>query len=331
MIPTTTTTTLNSHVVRQDYQIKSNKKVDILIVDDNSGSMEYEQRSMAKRMSTFLNQLSGLDWRVAVTTTDPRSSAIWGDGRIVEMKGLPRQYFIDSSMDSDRAQKILGNTLQRPETGSPYEQGIYATYRAIERSFMTSKEKACSCTSSHASSTNYGKNSACRSPNQDFFRDDANFATIVISDEDESKKKEKNIPENLLKFVKSTWKDKNFAFHSIVTRPGDVACKKGHGASYGNIYARMSQLTGNGTVGGAIIGSVCETDYGSQLAGIGDSVQQMQRVIPLKCAPIGSSTSSVVVWLNGSNYTASYEVQGDRLVFSSRLPAGQYSLEYRCP
>ena len=73
--------------------LASSQKNRILIVDDNSGSMHYEQKSMAQRMSTFLQQLKGLDWRVAITTTDPKHS-VYGDGRLLEMKGLAGKYYI---------------------------------------------------------------------------------------------------------------------------------------------------------------------------------------------------------------------------------------------
>lgn len=292
--------------IHQRVEIKSNNKVDILIVDDNSASMIYEQQSMAKRMSTFLNQLSGLDWRIAITTTDPYHKT-WGDGRLLAMKGLTNQFMITSAMPAQQAQKVLGDTIQRSEQGNASEQGIYATFRAVERSFATAANN-----------------------NKTFFRSDANFATIVISDEDESAKEHRNIPENLVNYIQSKWASKIFAFHSIITKPGDTKCQSTYGATFGVTYQKMSLLTGAGTVGGAIIGSVCEADYGSQLKGIGDSVQQMQKIINLQCQPEGSVDSAVTVKLNGSNYTAPYQVQGLKLVFASNLPAGQYELSYRC-
>lgn len=291
--------------VTQNHEIKSNNKVDILLVDDNSASMEYEQESMAKRMSTFMSVLAGLDWRIAITTTDPTHN-VWGDGRLLDMKGLGKQNYISSETDPKKAQKALEDTIQRSEIGNSSEQGIFATYRAVERSLNSTD------------------------PNAQFFRNDANFATVVISDEDESAKQMRNIPENLLSFVQKTWPAKNFAFHSIINRSGDTQCKNTYGNTYGATYEKMSRLTGAGMVGGAIIGSVCESDYGSQLKGIGDSVQAMQKIIDLQCTPIGDVNSSVVVLLNGSNYTSPYTVNGTRLVFQTNLPVGKYVLQYSC-
>lgn len=294
--------------ITQNASIKSQNKVDILLITDNSGSMQYEQQSMAKRMGTFISKLQGLDWKIGITTTDPRNITL-GDGRLVPMKTLKNTYAITSAMNAASAQSILGQTIQRSETGFDQEQGIYVTYRSIERSLTSSDP------------TNAG-----------FLRADAAFAAVVISDEDESATGAKNKPENLLKFVQDTYKGtKKFVFHSIITKPGDAVCQKQQGFNYGTVYAKMSTLTGAGTVGGAIIGSVCEADYAGQLSGIGQSIQDMKRTIDLQCAPIGNVNSAVLINLNGQPYNERYEVQGAKVTFEKPLPAGDYRLEYDCP
>lgn len=292
--------------VEQSVDILASNKVDVLFVVDNSGSMAFEQQSMAQRMSSFMNQIVGLDYRIGITTTDP-SSREWGDGRLVPLAGQSGRYVVDASMPQGQAQALIGNTLQRRETGSPSEQGIYATYRAIERTLVS------------------GSN-----PNKLLFRPDAGLAVVVISDEDESATGPKNIPENLVSYVQWVWPGKLFSFHSIITIPGDDECRRTQGASFGVTYERMSRLTGLGTVGGALVGSVCAADYGTQLSGIGDSVRQMNKTMNLQCEPIGPTTSSVVVRYNGASFTDPYEVIGTKLVFQRNLPLGRYSLSYRC-
>ncbi len=296
--------------IAQDIEIKGNNKVDILMVIDNSGSMAYEQKSMADRMSKFMTQIKDLDYRIAVTTTDPRNIDL-GDGRLVKMKGSEK-YVLDKSIPLEKAQIILGKTLQRSEVGSGTEQGINATFRAVERSLETIKDK---------------KENKGDKDTEVLFRDDANFATVLISDEDESAKNYRNTPENLLKFIKTTWPTKNFAFHSIINKIGDEACRKTNGAAYGNVYTKMSQLTGLNTTGGSIIGSVCEFDYGSQLSGIGKSVQLMDQVMELKCAPVDGKVS---IKLNDKDFTANFKTQDKKLVFENNLPIGNYKLEYSC-
>jgi hypothetical protein len=288
------------------YEVKQSNKVDILIVIDNSGSMQYEQQSMAQRVGSMMNLVQGLDYRIGITTTDP-SNGTFGDGRLVQMKGMPTGTFVlDSTVSLTTAQTVLGNTLQRTETGSGSEQAIYATYRAVER-FLNVQDNG---------------------PHKSLFRADAGFAVLVISDEDESGTATKNKPENLLSFIKTTWPGKPFAFHSIITRPGDSVCKSTQGAAYGNIYKKMSELTGYGTTGGALIGDVCATDYAAQLAGIGNSVKEMTTVIELACAPTAGST--VMVDLNGAAYNGAYQIEGKKLVFDNALEVGKFSVRYWC-
>jgi len=57
-------------------QVGSGGKADILFVDDNSGSMSFEQVHMADRFSTFLSALNtqSVDYRIGVITDDTTSS-----------------------------------------------------------------------------------------------------------------------------------------------------------------------------------------------------------------------------------------------------------------
>ena len=293
--------------IAQSYEVKSQSKVDILLIIDNSGSMSYEQQSMGKRMATFMSNLEGLDYQIAVTTTDPRDSVSWGDGKFVPMVGMGTKtsssYILDTKTPLATAQTILSNTVQRTEAGSGSEQGIYATYRAVER-FLDTKTTS--------------------GPQKRFFRPDAAFTTVEITDEDESATGYKNIPLNLNSFVKKTWPSKAFAFHSIVTKPGDSACLAGEGERYGTIVAEMSRISEG------IVGSVCAADYGSQLAGIANGVQKLTKTIELQCNPLGDPASSVIILLDGANYTEPYLVQNDKIVFQKLLPIGKYELKYSC-
>lgn len=288
-------------ILTQNVDVNASRKVDILVVIDNSGSMGYEQSSMAQRVQNMLSVIRGLDWQIGITTTDPRSTANGGDGKLLPITGGGGRYILDSSMNEASAQTQFGNTVQTGFTGSGSEQGINATYRAVERSQSTSD------------------------PNhQALFRTGSHFAVVLISDEDESANTVKNDPNNLLQLVHNTWNgQKAFSFHSIITKPGDTQCRSTYGAAYGNRYQTMSNLTGG------IIGSVCETDYAAQLAGIGQGVRNTLKVITLQCPPIQSA--GITVTLNGSPYTAQTpSVDGVNLVFPSELPPGSYQVVYQC-
>jgi hypothetical protein len=289
----------------QTVEIKEDKKVDILIVVDNSGSMSFEQNNMASRVRNMLAILRGFDYRIAVTTTDPNTTrksggrTFYGDGDLIPIHGQNGALWVDSNLDEQIAQNALGLTLQRPEVGSGSEQGIKATYRFIERA------------------TTPGN------PLSTFFREGANFSTLVISDEDESANTEKNDPEKLLALISSKFnQQKAYSFHSIITKPGDTACFNGEGATYGHRYKKISDLTGG------VIGSVCESDYAAQVQGISTSIRDLIKQFTLTCSPLPEFP--ITIKKNGVTYSGNYTIEGVNLKFTEALPAGQYKIDYAC-
>lgn len=284
----------------QNVKVSENQKVDILIVIDNSGSMAYEQKSMASRVRSFLDVVKGLDWQIAVTTTDPDDKPL-GDGRLVPLYGKTGSYILKSSMPDADARYTLGMTLQRPETGSGVEQGIKASYRAVERAMASS------------------------GGNANFIRSDAQLAVLVISDEDESANGSKNDPANFIKFINTSFNgQKAMSFHSIITRPGDKACLSSEGYSYGYRYEEISKLTGG------VIGDVCATDYGAQLQGVAEGVRKTLKSITLTCAPVIDSMRSLLVLKDGQVYDGTRHMEGLNVVFDNMLPAGNYEVYYSC-
>lgn len=284
----------------QSVKVNEYKKVDILFVIDNSGSMAYEQKSMASRVRNFLDVVKGLDWQIAVTTTDPVHKTL-GDGRLVPLYGKTNSYILDSTMADAEARTTLGMTLQRPETGSGSEQGILAAYRAVERSM------------------------AAVGSNTNFIRQDSQLAVVLISDEDESANTSKNDPATFVKFIQDSFAgQKAMSFHSIIARPGDKACLNGEGAVAGFRYEQISKLTGG------VIGDVCATDYAAQVQGIAEGVKKTLKSLSLTCAPVIDQTKSLLVLKDGQVYNGTRQIQGLNLVFDNMLPAGNYEVYYSC-
>ncbi len=292
------------------------KPVDILFVVDNSGSMNEERANLAQRIDGMIEVIDGLDWQIAVISTDSTNNNNISDGRLIEMIGLPGEHILDASMNTAFAQQIFGNTVQNFGGGSGTEEGIYSTKRVIDRYLAGQKNHT------------------------DFIRDGADLNVVVLSDEDEhSNGNNKRIsPQEFLDFfTQSFGPQKNLVWHSIIYRPGDSGCTTG--AYEGDEYDELSRLTGYGEVGGAIIGDVCSLDYTSQLADIGQSVKDLTNSIKLKCAPYDldkDGTPEVIIYhRNDANsaytmYNAPHIYSGDRVVFDDLLPAGDYKVDYRC-
>lgn len=298
-------------------------KVDLLVVIDNSGSMRTEQQNMAARFATLIDQLQGLDWQIGVITTDVSSDANLKDGRLIAVD--PNYYVINSSMDIARAKADFARVIQRPETGSGNEQGIKATYRALQRALDSS--------------------SPVNQPNNSFIRADAALAVLVVTDANETPNgaaTDMNNGDRLFDFVYSSWQGrKSFIFNSLVVRSGDSVCLARDGnEDYGVAYERLSARTGG------IIGTVCAVDYGSQLEIIGQRIVAQVKSVSLECSPVdsnGDGRLDVGVYeirnvSSGGDYSAAvlgneimgYSIQGSNLIFQNYLAEGYYEVKYIC-
>ena len=301
----------------KSVEITASSKVDTLIVIDNSLSMGFEQKNMADRFTTFIDELSQLDWQLAITTTDVSADEDLKDGRLIKFSGFKNTSILNSKMNPDTVKDSFAKTIQRTETGNKNEQGIKATYRALERSQdLTTIDDA----------------------NRKLIRSDAALAVIVVSDADEtplvSKKGKslatvKNTPKGLLDFINKTWNGtKNISFHSIVVKDGDKEClDKDRNEDYGLSYIQLSKLT-NG-----LIGSVCEQDYGSQLKIIGQKVQTLIKTIRLDCAPAdtnGDGVEDIQLKNLDGKMMPGYHVDGLDVIFDEQLPMGTNTIDYKC-
>ncbi|MEK6774921.1 MAG: vWA domain-containing protein [Bdellovibrionota bacterium] len=299
-------------------------KVDLLVVIDNSKSMITEQANMAARFATLIDQLNGLDWQIGVITTDVSSDANLKDGRLIALDTAGSQFIISSQSDLIKAKEDFARVIQRPEIGSGNEQGIKATYRTLQRALD-------------------GNNLMVNKPNRDLIRSDAVFAVLVVTDANETpggSAEARNNGDNLFNFIANSWMGKKaFVFNSIVVKSGDSVCKAKDGnESYGAAYESLSNKTQG------IIGTVCATDYGSQLKLIGQKVVDQVKSIQLVCPPVdsnGDGKLDVGVFeslpINGGlspsvlgRELQGYVVQGMNLLFANPLPEGSYQVKYIC-
>lgn len=294
-----------------DINEVSSKTVDILMVIDNSGSMAFEQKNMADRFDAFIDQLQGLDWRVAIITTDVSKNEALRDGRLIAFDGLKGKTFVDSSMNINDVKVTFANTIQRPETGSGYEQGVKATYRAIERSQSSDPVNLA---------------------NKSFFRSSAALSIILVSDADETPKGYstiKNDPRQLLAKIKTIWPQKSVSFHSIVVKSEDNTCLSvNENESYGKTYELAASLT-NG-----IVGTVCAEDYGQQLQVIGQTTRDAVNTLTLHCKPVDANQDGQVdieiIGPNGQRVLQGFHLSEAQVKFDNLLPVGRTTARYSC-
>lgn len=301
-----------SKTVETFLQDDSAGKADILIVDDNSRSMDAEQSKMARKFSSFVSALSDIDYHIGVTTTDLDSKDFNMDGRLLPIANVGK--FISPSTIG--ASDAFLRTIQRPETAtcktsldscpSGNEQALGAAIRA-----MRQKDAA----------------------NSGFFRDRVDLTVVFLTDEDELSKRPSAAtkPSQVLNAFDSAFGgSKRFQAHAIVVVPGDQACLDAQNAQvadvanasdYGTAAAELAAMTG-GTVS-----SICDEDYAANLSAISENVRKLVSSFDLERAPIPGSVS---VRITPSSADPRFVVAGKRVTFESPPPAGSLvEISYR--
>jgi len=287
-----------------------NGKVDILFVDDNSGSMSVEQRKMGEKFPTFIDALEDLDYQIAIITTD-----VAGDGPLQNGRFIPfanGELFLTKAMDG--VSSLFLSNIMRPETiecdssgfksdscPSADERGIFAANRAIVRQ------------------------------EQDFFRNGAHLAIVILSDEDERSDSGEipgfgleieDTPPELLRVVEEALgEDKTLGVHAIVIRPGDTQCLSEQVSQanvrgfFGAVYADLAEMT-KGTVG-----SICADDYGAELGNIGENILSQVNSVELACEPV-DEVVTVIVTPEPANFETLVDVEHQRVWFNQNLAPG---------
>ncbi|MBX2996593.1 MAG: VWA domain-containing protein [Bdellovibrionaceae bacterium] len=372
------------------YAVTPNSgKVDILFVDDNSGSMSFEQNAIANRFSTFIATLDSknIDYRIGIITTDVsggsnparainRNGALQ-DGRLIEFSNsFPSHsgtglYYITPATANKTA--LFANTIRRPETLT-----CEAFLANNPSAGQTSSAYQANCPSPDESGI-YAANMTVQNNPNGFIRSDAHLAIVFIGDEDERSSlyhqtasyalAVADLPQALINKVEATYPGKSLKMHSIIVRPGaltvspqeasnrfaminagggvnasyapqtffsggDAGClniqsnqTNGVLGSYGYLYALATRLTGG------VEGDICASDYGSQLANIGDNIGESFAQRTLYCANPGQiDLQTPMVTFTPANNGNAYSISGNIIHFNPNLaPGTQAYLQYTCP
>lgn len=179
-------------------------KVDVLIVNDNSASMSFEQNELANRFNGFIQNLEnkGVNYRIGVVTTDISSSnnpprAANGNGALQDGNLIAfsngNKFLTKADGSISQKDTLFKTIIKRPET------------LACEN-FINSQLASCggsqSCMDTRRADPAYGVGYTAACPSGDergilaanlvvqnnpdsFLRPEADLAVIVLADEDE--------------------------------------------------------------------------------------------------------------------------------------------------
>ena len=189
-----------SHIEQTDAYNQEDmrpRKVDILFVVDNSGSMEQEQRNLATNFSNFINNIrqTAADFRIAIVTTDASWHTCMHSNQnavqcinLLRNQGLkqPYDFEIDGPFGSGRfeayhtfshsnpkcltpttpdLERVFAENIQVGIDGSGFEKGLMTMKTALELANTPGSGNDCN--------------------GEPFLRHDAILAVVVVSDEED--------------------------------------------------------------------------------------------------------------------------------------------------
>lgn len=288
-----------------------NKKVDILWVIDNSGSMGPKQTNLANSIASFMSQFvsKDMDYHIGVITTDIRAvdSAHPTDpnysGQDACLIGSPK--IITSSTAGATAK--LGANAEVGYYGTSYAKGIDAVKLALSAPRVT----------------------GC---NAGFIRNDAFLAVVFFSDDDDNDSATTSL--QLLDFLDSlrppfvtstNAKVRSYFLSAMVVRPGEVGSASCNAWSppvngVGTKFLSLAGQTSGSTA------SICDADFSPALLDVSTHILEAATAVQLARIP-DESTISVTIDGNAIAKDAvngwTYDSATNRIFFhGASIPVG---------
>ncbi|MBK7864547.1 MAG: VWA domain-containing protein [Archangiaceae bacterium] len=258
--------------VRVDaYSQQAASRIDVLWVVDNSGSMAARQENLAKNFQAFIDvfQKSGIDFRIAVTTTDifKEKGALVGTPKII----TPTTANVAST---------FANNVRVGTNGSPYEAGLAAAQLALNLQARTNGPKLTArktCTDAcKVNSMQLECEEACfKTVPIDFLRPEAYLYLVFVTDEEDESSQDVRYFWRSFETTKGIGNDGTVTTAAIMGDTPTNTC----GAGPGTRYKALSDLTGGE------VGSICDTNFSATLRKLATNAVGLKRKFALAATP----------------------------------------------
>jgi hypothetical protein len=258
--------------------------VDILIVMDNSGSMEYEQANMSTKMLPLLSSLNNASWKIGVVTTDKADSCM----RSVITKG-----------EADAETKFK-TAMKAGHTGSGTERGLYQAVKGLSCPGMSWLRTNSSLAVLIVSDEDNCSNNNCGSSTEDNAQESPSYLLNYISSD---------LGREL---------GKKARVYGLIWHPSQTQAQCPTGLVRGTTYASAISTSGGKW------GSICASDYSATLNSISQDIAvTLESQFVLSYAPNAGSVQ-VKVTPSGGTETAwtGFTVTGNVLTFTNIPPQG---------
>ena len=334
------TCTVNTQGVNEyNYSIRVGP-VGIIVVIDPSESMVPEQEKMVSNFHNLVNNVSHLDWRMSVTTTDVANERgkflQFPNGKDMisvntshakeEFRGMIKQ--IQDIQEARRSACRKSSNYKKCPSGD--ERAIYAVNLALDRG--------------HAELFGHG-----------------HLVIIILSDENERSNggkytgdplEEYDLPETLVSKVKHQLGPRQtISVHPIVIRSlrknadgkavfrPDVSCfnkqNKQEVSHYGTMYEELAfpdnELKALGGIVEGHTGSICAADYGAELGAMASKIVTNSQIEKLPCNPENPEDLQVTFSPEPESLVELTVDENNFLRMNPAVPAGTIvSVKVRC-
>jgi hypothetical protein len=231
-------------------------EVDILLVVDNSCSMQDEQNQLSEGFDRFVEyfEVADVDYHIGVTTTDMESD----QGALHAAGGYP---FI--TPETPNPADVFRDNVQVGINGWPWEKGL--------------------ASAAHALSDNLAEGA-----NAGFLRDDALLSVIFISDEEDASRYAVNSYINYFLNLKDSARRDAFNASALIgvdidtLEPSD--CGQGSGSSTNGAEAAFRYHDVVVQTGG-VVASICEEDFSDIVSRMGLTASRLVSEFELERRP----------------------------------------------
>lgn len=333
------------------YTVKfTTGQLDILFINDNSGSMSPEQAKMADAFPNFFNNIKSLDYQIAMTTTD----MVKDQGKLLEFEDTngtrSGKYILKKGAQSEaQLVDLFKGTIQRRETLQCDQSGY----------------DPAKCPSSDERGI-YAMNSVITNNQHGFLRNGAHLAIVVLSDEDQRgytvwssqegrfvngygipqyALQEVDYPETLVEKFASKYSSKTFSVHSVTVESssckdaqtktvtnyrGETAQLKGfYGHLYHELSANYALLAQYGPIVQGSVSSICANYYDSNLNFMSSlaAANALKQTVKMKCLP----PMDKITVNSSQNVNYTIDEANRSVVFQNVPPGVEVTVTYECP
>ena len=300
---------------KESFQLRRKKpKLDILVIADVSGSMYHRLNQLGQSLSSLLSVISYYDWQIGISLADHGDhqnplalQQNWKDSVLAETSGR-----FGSLMPLENGQRILNYKILSPR--SPSYEKVFLHSLSHGSKIDCKRPPYCS---NYLEQPLRSLQSAIKRSvldNQAFFRPEADFVSLIITNEDERKEdpsRATSAEEVLNSFLKYFPDSKKFISYNIIVMDNEclISERSYDGVAHiGSSIAKLAELTGG------LNFSICSQNYDSKLRKISQDIKhQLENTVSLKKEPIPESVQ--VHFIKGPEMD--WKISGKDIIFEN--------------